>query len=101
MFQLSEEWLYIVNTRDVSLKEWFLRNRHASIIADTTELVNKLPKQWITFQGYVMVRDDEKQLVALLHLVVGTVAVLSKDDDRPGVDVNTLVELLPSHVPHT
>ena len=39
--------------------------------------------------------------IVLLHLVVWTVAVLSKDDDCPGVDVNTLVELLPPHVPHT
>ena len=36
-----------------------------------------------------------------LYLVIRTVAILSKDDDRPRVDLYTLVELLASHVPHT
>lgn len=35
-----------------------------------------------------------------LNLVIGTVSILGKDDDRPGVDLYSLVELLPSHVPH-
>ena len=36
-----------------------------------------------------------------LHLVFRAVAELGKDDDGPGVDLYALVELLPSHVPHT
>lgn len=36
-----------------------------------------------------------------LELVLWTVAILSKDDEGPGLDLHTSVELLPSHIPHT
>ena len=36
-----------------------------------------------------------------LYLVIGTVAILGKDDDRPRVYLYTLVELFASHIPHS
>ena len=36
-----------------------------------------------------------------LYLVIRTVAILGKDDDRPRVDLYTFVELFASHVPHS
>ena len=43
LLQLSEQRLHIVHTRDITLEEWLLRDGHASVITDTTKLVNKLP----------------------------------------------------------